>query len=451
MDESTHFLDMQHANKATLDTDADDLARYAQNAREAEEYERNLNLSDNGESDESESDEPQFDLLDDSGSTDLLADTAPFESSEPIAVAAKPKKARKPRAKKETVIDDLLGDSEADRPAKPPKEVVPWTPPAAPIPKRNAYDHLLEVGNTPCLDQEHGKNWSMFRGDCVEVIRGIPDESIHFSVFSPPFASLFCYSNSERDMGNCKSADEFQQHFEFLIRDIHRTTKSGRLCSVHCMNLPTTIAHHGVIGLQDFRGDIIRSFQSAGWIYHSEVAIWKDPVIAMQRTKAIGLLHKQLVKDSCMSRQGIPDYVCTFRKPGKNEEPVEGELDRWIGEEGSFKSEGRLSIDIWQRFASPIWMDIDPGKTLQYMSAREDNDERHICPLQLEVIDRCTELWSNPGDVVLSPFAGIGSEGFVAVKGGRKFIGIELKETYFKMAGRNLTVAANTAREKKLF
>ena len=296
------------------------------------------------------------------------------------------------------------------------------------------------------LRQEQGENWALWQGDCCEVVRGIPDESVGFTIYSPPFASLYVYSDSERDMGNVKDYDEFCEHYQFLIRDLLRVTKPGRLCSVHCMNLPTTKQHHNEIGIQDFRGDIIRSHKEAGWIYHSEVVIWKDPVTAMQRTKALGLLHKQVVKDSCMSRQGIPDYVCTFRKPGDNPDPVEGEFDRWIGDD-DFRATGRLSIDIWQRYASPVWMDINSNRTLQYTTARDDKDDRHICPLQLDVIERCVEMWSNPGDTVLDPFNGIGSSGHVALANGRKYIGIELKGSYFDVASKNLKIAEKKAME----
>jgi hypothetical protein len=288
------------------------------------------------------------------------------------------------------------------------------------------------------INQEQGNNWTAYNGDCCEVVNELPDSCVHFSVFSPPFASLYVYSDSERDMGNCKTHEEFFAHFAFLVSQILRVTKPGRLCSVHCMNLPTSKVRDGEIGIRDFRGEIIRCFESFGWIYHSEVCIWKDPVVAMQRTKALGLLHKQLVKDSCMSRQGIPDYVCTFRKPGQNPEPVAGELDYFCGDKSTFQSDGRMSIDVWQRYASPVWMDINQTRTLQYQTAREQNDERHICPLQLDVIERCVQLWSNPGDVVLSPFMGIGSEGHVAVKMGRKFVGVELKPSYFRIAVENL-------------
>ena len=291
-----------------------------------------------------------------------------------------------------------------------------------------------------CINQQSAANWNAYHGDSVEIIPSLPDDSIGFSVYSPPFASLYTYSNSERDMGNSRSNSEFFQHYSFLISQILRATKPGRLTSVHCMNLPTSKNKHGYIGIEDFRGEIIRAHEKAGWIYHSEVVIWKDPVTAMQRTKALGLLHKQIVKDSCMSRQGIPDYVCTFRAPGENPDPVEGELDRWAGDD-TFKSEGRMSIDLWQRYASPVWMDINPSRTLQKASAREEKDERHICPLQLDVIERCLMLWSKRGDVVLSPFMGIGSEGFVSLQLGRKFIGVELKESYYKQACANLASA----------
>jgi DNA modification methylase len=299
------------------------------------------------------------------------------------------------------------------------------------------------------VDVESG--CSIYNGDCVEVIKGIPDEGIGFTVFSPPFASLYTYSNSDRDMGNSRTYDEFASHFRFLIEDLYRVTQPGRLCSVHCMNLPTSKTRHGYIGIQDFRGDIIRDFQREGWIFHSEVCIWKDPVTAMQRTKALGLLHKQLVKDSCLSRQGIPDYVVTFRKPGENKNRVEGELDYFAGDKGTFQSTGRLSIDIWQRYASPVWMDIDMSNTLQYTTARDEKDERHICPLQLDVIERCVQLWSNPGDIVLTPFMGIGSEVYVALKTGRKAVGVELKESYFKVAKKNAQLAIKEASAARLF
>lgn len=271
-----------------------------------------------------------------------------------------------------------------------------------------------------------GANWRLVLGDCVEGLRAVTDDSIHFSVFSPPFASLYTYSDSERDMGNVKDAQEFAAHFRFLIAELQRVMMPGRLVSFHCMNLPTSKVRDGVIGIDDFRGNLIRAFQDGGFIYHSEVCIWKDPVTAMQRTKALGLLHKQLKKDSCMSRQGIPDYLVTMRKPGDNPERVTHTNDTF-------------PVKLWQKYASPVWMDINPSDTLQYRSAREHADERHICPLQLGVIERAVDLWTNEGDTVLSPFAGIGSEGHVALKLGRKFLGFELKRSYWEQATKNLT------------
>ena len=292
------------------------------------------------------------------------------------------------------------------------------------------------------IDQEVTDAWALYHGDCVDVMRGMPSDSVHFSVFSPPFASLYTYSASPRDMGNCATHAEFYEQYQFAIAELFRVTKPGRLMSFHCMNLPTSKARDGFIGLTDFRGELIRIGVEAGWIYHSEVVIWKDPVTAMQRTKALGLLHKQIRKDSTMSRQGIPDYLVTMRKPGANDEPV------------SHTAEGDdMPVEMWQRYASPVWVtvgqsrpdgfadcaqDIDPGDTLQYRSARENADERHICPLQLEVIRRAIKLWSNPGDVVLSPFAGIGSEVYTAVEMGRKGVGAELKRSYYDQAVRNL-------------
>ena len=293
-------------------------------------------------------------------------------------------------------------------------------------------------------------NWKAILGDCVEETVKIENDSIHYSIFSPPFADLYTYSNSERDMGNTRGDDEFFRHFIFLIKELYRVMMPGRLVSIHCMNLPTSKTHWGYIGLRDFRGNIIRAFESEGFIYHSEVCIWKDPVTAVTRTKALGLLHKQIVKDSAMCRQGIPDYLVTMRKPGENPERIEGELDTWVGDD-SFERKGKLSIDIWQRYASPIWMDINPSNTLQKTSAREHKDEKHICPLQLDVIERAMQLWTNEDDLVLSPFMGIGSEGHIAIKMGRRFIGIELKESYYKQAVKNLRSAIRLYKKEHLF
>jgi len=278
------------------------------------------------------------------------------------------------------------------------------------------------------LNEKIGNDYAMYHADCVEGVSGLPDESVGFSVFSPPFASLYTYSNSDRDMGNSKDDGAFDIHFQFLIKELYRVLKAGRLVSFHCMNLPTSKAHHGFIGIRDFRGDLIRMFEKEGFIFHSEVCIWKDPVTAMQRTKALGLLHKTIRNDSSMSRQGIPDYLVTMRKPGKNPEPIA-------------HTHEDFPVELWQQYASPVWMDINPTDTLAFREARDEEDERHICPLQLQVIERALKLWSNPGDVVLSPFGGIGSEGYVSLQMGRKFIGFELKESYWKVACKNLEAA----------
>lgn len=309
----------------------------------------------------------------------------------------------------------------------------------------------MEVTKSEYKESEvKAENYTAMLGDSCERTKDIPDNSLHYSVFSPPFASLYTYSNSDRDMGNCKSDGEFMDHFKFLVADMYRALMPGRLVSFHCMNLPTSKARDGVIGIRDFRGELIRMFADCGFIYHSEVCIWKNPVVAMQRTKALGLLHKQVKKDSCMSRQGIPDYVVTMRKPGTNPEPCEGEFTEFVGDQDTFENTGNMSIDVWQRYASPVWMDINPSNTLQYRSARENNDERHICPLQLDVIERCIQLWSNPGDTVFSPFMGIGSEGYCALKMGRKFIGCELKESYYNQAVKNLKIASEIKEQDML-
>lgn len=283
-------------------------------------------------------------------------------------------------------------------------------------------------------DQAITERYALYNGDSCEILRGIPENSVHFEIYSPPFASLYTYSNSERDLGNCRTKSEFFRHFEFIIRELYRVLMPGRVMAVHCMNLPTSKERDGFIGIEDFRGELIRVFQAAGFIYHSEVCIWKDPVIAMQRTKALGLLHKQLKKDSCLSRQGIPDYLVVMRKPGENPERVT-------------HTNESFPVDIWQRYASPIWTDINPSDTLQASSARDEKDEKHICPLQLTVIRRALNLWTNPGDTVLSPFMGIGSEGVVSLQGGRRFVGVELKPTWYAQAVKN---CAGVTEEKQM-
>ena len=279
-----------------------------------------------------------------------------------------------------------------------------------------------------CIEQVIGENYALYHGDCVEVLKGIPDHSIGYSIFSPPFASLYTYSNSPRDMGNCRSNEEFFEHFGYLVDELLRVMKPGHNVSFHCMSFPASKERDGFIGLKDFRGDLIRAFQAKGFIFHAETVIWKDPVTQMQRTKALGLLHKTVRENACMSRQGIPDYLVTMRAPGEMVDRVKHTHENY-------------PVSQWQKVASPVWMDIDPSDTLQYQSARDHDDERHICPLQLEVIRRGIELWTNPGDVVLTPFGGIGSEPYVALQMGRKAVAVELKDSYFKQLVRNVESA----------
>lgn len=286
------------------------------------------------------------------------------------------------------------------------------------------------------LNQEKGKNWALYHGDSVEVLQGIPENSIHLSVTSIPFAQLYCYSNSERDMGNCKNDKEFYEQYKYLVKEWYRVMMPGRNVCIHCMNIPSMKERDGVIGIKDFRGDVIRLMQSEGFIYHSEVCIWRDPVVSMQRTKALGLLHKQIKKDSAMSRMGLPDYVVTFRKPGDNPERI-----THTNESYPVSHWQEVASPVWKEYASPVWCDINQGATLNRMGAKDENDEKHIAPLQLPVIERCVELWSNPGDIVLDPFNGIGSTGYQSLLMGRKYIGIELKESYYNVAIKNLREA----------
>lgn len=305
-------------------------------------------------------------------------------------------------------------------------------------------------------DQASGKDWTVWNADCVEVARGLPDASVGMTIYSPPFESLYTFSDDPRDMSNCRDKDTFWTHYKFLVGEVLRVSKPGRLCAVHCMQLPTSKTRDGFIGIRDFRGEIVRAHQDAGWYFHSEVMIRKDPVAAMQRSKSIGLLHKQIVKDSTMSRMALADYVVVFRKPGDNPEPVSGPFDAYYGDEttpdGPLKSESAFrgvshdrpgdpwySVAVWQRYAESVWLDIAQGDVLSRKDARDEPDEAHISPLQLTVIRRCLDLWSNPGDVIFSPFAGIGSELYVALQMGRKAIGSELKPSYFRQAVKNLT------------
>lgn len=282
------------------------------------------------------------------------------------------------------------------------------------------------------LDQYTTDKYAIYNGDTTEIITMIPDASIGLSVFSPPFSSLYTYSNSDRDLGNSRNDKEFFTHFEFIVKELYRIMMDGRIVAIHCMNLPTSKERDGYIGLKDFRGDLIRLFQSVGFIYHAETCIWKNPVTAMQRTKALGLLHKQIKKDSCLSRMNIPDYVVFMRKPGDNPERVT-------------HTNENFPVDLWQDYASPIWdelnspvwWDINQSNTLNRMFSDEES-ERHICPLQLDVIERCLKLYSNEGDTVFTPFMGVGSEVYQSVLLDRKAIGIELKREYFQQAKKNL-------------
>lgn len=275
------------------------------------------------------------------------------------------------------------------------------------------------------LAQTVKDRYAAYNGDSCELIKNIPDDSIHYTIFSPPFASLYTYSNSDRDMGNSKGDDEFYTHFIYLAKELYRVTMPGRLLSFHCMDLPLMKERDGVIGLKDFPSLIRQIFEDCGFIYHSKVTIWKNPVTEMQRTKALGLLHKQIRKDSSMSRQGIPDYIVTMRKPGENPERIS-------------HTHESFPVDVWQNYASPVWMDIKQSNTLQKKSARAEKDERHICPLQLDVIQRCIDLWTNEHDIVLDPFAGIGSSPYVALTLNRRAIGFELKQSYYEQMKANL-------------
>lgn len=334
----------------------------------------------------------------------------------------------------------------------------------------------IEAQGTLVVDQKVTDEYAIYQGDSCEIIRGIPGNSVDFGIHSPPFEGLYRFSNSDRDISN-NEGEDFWAHYSFLISEMLRITKPGRIHAVHCMQLPTSKTRHGFVGIRDFRGEIVRAYTDAGWIFHSEVCIWKDPVIAQQRTKSLRLLHKQITKDSSMSGQALADYMVMFRKPGENAEPIDGMFDRFIGADPSPDgkndprgphgidisreaydrhaaetiADGRkpwsfdqwVSVLVWQRYASPVWMDINQTRTLQYRGGRDANDEAHISPLQLDVIERCIDLWSNPGDVVFTPFMGIGSEVYAAVEMGRKGIGIELKPSYFKQAVKNIENMGN--------
>jgi len=335
--------------------------------------------------------------------------------------------------------------------------------------------HMNVVAEIKAVDQVVNQDYAIYQGDACELIRAIPTETVHYGLHSPPFVGLYKFSNYDRDVSNNEGA-QFWEHYQFIISELLRVTKPGRLHSVHVMQLPRNKGRDGFIGMRDFRGEVVRAYEDAGWIFHSEVTIWKDPVIAQQRTKSLRLLHKQIQKDSSMSGQGLADYVVTFRKYGENPEAIDGMFDQWIGAapaenydydgartrhgidisreayekhcraivgEGGkpWPFEMWVSVLVWQRYASPVWMDIDQTRTLQYRNARDAKDEQHISPLQLDVIERCIDLWSNPGDIVLTPFMGIGSETWCAVHMGRKGVGFELKPSYWVQAVKNMLTA----------
>lgn len=280
-------------------------------------------------------------------------------------------------------------------------------------------------GVVNCLNAKLGERFAAYQGDCVDVMRQMPDESIDFSVYSPPFGSLFVYSDSIADMGNSSSDGEFAKHYGFEVQEKFRLTKPGRITAVHCSDLPLTKWKDGAVGIKDFSGDIIRIHEEAGWILHGRRTIWKCPVVEMTRTKHVGLLYKQLQKDSAKSRGGMPDYLLTFTKPGENTSPIN-------------HTPQDFPLDRWQEWASPVWMTVNQSNVLNVKLAKEGKDERHLCPLQLDVIERAVVMWSNPGDVVFSPFMGIGSEGYVSLKLRRRFVGTELKDSYFRQAINNL-------------
>jgi DNA modification methylase len=285
------------------------------------------------------------------------------------------------------------------------------------------------------IDQAHGENWSLFNGDSAEVLPDLPAKSVDLAVFSPPFATLYTYSASDRDLGNCSSDDQFWEQFGYISRELLRVMKSGRNVCVHVAQIPSQKAKDGVIGLKDFRGDTIRHFQASDFVYHGEVCIDKDPQAQAIRTKSKGLLFNQMRRDAAWSRPALADYILIFRAPGENAVPIHPDITN----------------DDWISWARPIWYGIRETETLNVAEGRESEDERHIAPLQLGTIERCVRLWSNPGETVLSPFAGIGSEGFVSVKHGRHFVGVELKPSYYRAGVRNLKRAEQEARPLDLF
>ncbi len=336
--------------------------------------------------------------------------------------------------------------------------------------RREMVEHMQDISKEELQETSHaeavyetdtyqGNGYELHLGDSIELIKGLKDESVGFSIFSPPFASLFTYTNSIRDMGNCRDKGTFIDHFKFLVKDLYRVLMPGRLIAIHCMNLPATIQHDGFIGMHDFRGDLIRLFQAEQFIFHSEICIWKDPLVQAVRTKVLTLAHKQVVKDSSRCGQGIPDYIIVMRKPGENPKPITRPkgFKEYIGDEvaptGTFDEDQRrnkLSHEIWQRYASPVWFDIRQTRVLNSEIARDEKDEKHVCPLQLDTIERCLELWSAPGDIVLDPFSGIGSTVFCAVSMGRYGIGFELKPSYYRQSIKNMELCEQRDKQENL-
>lgn len=276
-----------------------------------------------------------------------------------------------------------------------------------------------------CLGERHGQSFGAYHGDCVEVMRQLPDACVGLSVYSPPFSNLFVYSDSVADMGNCATDGEFFEQYGFAIRELYRLTMPGRVSAVHCSDLPLQKWRDGVVGIKDFSGRVISAHEAAGWTLHSRITVWKSPVVEMTRTKALGLLYKQLQKDSARSRAGMPDYLLIFRKDGENSEPIK-------------HTPADFPLDQWQEWASPVWMTVDQTRVLNVSAARSAQDERHLCPLQLDIIERAITLWSNPSDTILSPYMGVGSEGDCAIRLKRRFVGVELKESYFRQAAERL-------------
>ena len=311
---------------------------------------------------------------------------------------------------------------------------------------------MTDIMNILC---ESGKNWCLYNGDCVEVTSGLPDESVDFMVFSPPFANLYIYSDDIRDMGNCKGEQDFFRQYGYLSEQLYRILRTGRLMAVHCKQIVRYKGRDGVAGWTDFRGDLIRHYEAHGFTYHSEVVIWTDPVLEMQKTKTQRLLYCQLRRDASHTGIGMPEYLLIFRKWDESREADEIPIRHYANAAEAEKAGGDLSqvmpLEVWQKYASPVWFDIRRTDVLNGRGARGEKDEKHICPLQLPVIERAIELWSNPGEVVLTPFLGIGSEVYQAVKMNRSGIGIELKKSYFDMAVQNVRDAEDEMHQATLF